>query len=94
MLEQLLKRLFGDKSASEEPEAVIAATEEYNGFELRAAPIEEKGSWRVAGSVAPLDGGEDAQEFVRADVCGNHEDAVETSLYKARQIVDEQQGNG
>lgn len=91
MLRKLFGRRGGETSQTTHGDAEIAARERYKGVELRAAPIREGGVWRVAGSIAGFDSGEqEPQAFVRSDTCASHDDAVAISLRKARQIVDEQ----
>lgn len=93
MLSKLFGRRNGDASASanNEASAEIAARETHGDYELRAAPIRDGKVWRVAGSIVKTGDSEaQAQEFVRADTCVSHDDAVEISMRKARQIADEQ----
>ena len=93
MLRKLFGRLAGESQVSEEAaEPEVAATDTHHGFELRAAPIREGKGWRVAGSVLKSgEAEENRQDFVRADTCMSKDDAVDISMRKARQIVDEYQ---
>lgn len=87
MIGKFLRRLSGG-DASEAPK--IAATEQYEGYELQATPLKESEGWRVAGSIVREVGGETKRhDFIRADTCVQQEDAVAFTLRKARQIVDE-----
>lgn len=89
MLRKLMKRFGGEKR--ETPTAEVVAREDHEGFELRAAPIREGNVWRVAGTVAKTEDGEErTYDFVRADTYPSQDDAAAVSLRKARQIVDEQ----
>lgn len=92
MVKGFLSRLLGGGPESREPAPAPAEekSEVYEGFELTAAPLKEANGWRVAGRIAKGEG--DARrchEFVRADVFPSQDDAVDVSLRKARQIVDE-----
>ncbi len=84
------KKLFGggsDDSAVAGP----AKSVEYNGFAIRAAPYKAEGQYQTAGSVEKEIGGVVKEyKFIRADRFPSLEDAVEFSLAKGRQIVDEQ----
>jgi len=93
----MLRKLFGRRdgatsdSTDADAPAEIAARETQGNYELRAAPIRDGKVWRVAGSILKIGADEsEAQPFVRADTCASHEDAVEISMRKARQIVEEQ----
>lgn len=91
MLRKIFESVTGGRKEAPQAEPEIAAREEYGGFELRAAPVQEGNVWRVAGTIAKT-GAEPsvAHDFIRADTCASHDDAVQTSLRKAKQIVDEQ----
>lgn len=69
----------------------VAEVEQYRGFELLARPVSEGGVWRVAGTVRrPGDDEGPQHDFVRANTMLNRDEAVQMSLLKARQLVDEQ----
>jgi hypothetical protein len=88
------KSLFGwAKSPSEgEPEpAQPAASIEHKGFTITAAPYKNEGQFQTAGTVTKeVDGVLKEHKFIRADRHGSFDDAVQFSLAKGRQIVDEQ----
>ena len=64
---------------------------EYKGFKLEAAPINEDGKFRTAGFISgELDGESKRIQFIRADQNADLQAAIDHSLSKARQIVDEQ----
>lgn len=89
---KFLQRLLGGNPGPSEPE--VAAREHYKGFDLSAAPIREGAAWRVAGSIVKdMEGVPKQHEFVRADTYPNRDDAIATSLQKARLLVDER-GDG
>jgi len=63
---------------------------EYNGFTIRAAPYKAEGQYQTAGTITKDVGGVMKEhKFVRADRHAAYDDAVEFSLSKARQIVDQ-----
>lgn len=90
MLRRLLERLGGGGERAAATPGEPAQQELYEGFELIARPVREGGVWRVAGSIR-REGGSDgpSHDFVRADTMASHDEAVQMSLLKARQIVDE-----
>jgi hypothetical protein len=82
------KSLFGGASESE---AKPGAPVEYNGFIIRAAPYKDQGQYQTAGIVEKdVNGVRKEHKFIRADRHASYDDAVEFSLSKARQIVDQQ----
>lgn len=88
MLNRFLS-LFRSSAARDEP-AEVAASERYEGFELQARPRREANLWRVGGRICrPDDPDGPHHDFVRVDTMTSHEEAVQLSLVKARQIVDE-----
>ena len=84
---ELLRRIFipkvsGGEQAAEEPVA-------YKGYMVRPAPQREGSQWLVAGVISKTVGGEVKEhKFVRSDVYGSRQSAVEFSLYKGQQIID------
>ena len=90
----MLNRLFGRRQTGDATAAAglgeIAARERHAGYEILARPIHEGGTWRIAGSVC-RGSGEDADQhdFVRADTVADHSEAVQLSLLKARQLIDD-----
>ncbi len=89
---QWLKRLFGQTAKHASPAAV---TRDYGEYRIAAHPRKESGGYRVAGTIthaaSPDADAEPAPvEFVRADVYGSHEVAVEMTLLKGERLVDEQ----
>ena len=82
------KSLFGG-GATESPEKASEPVE-YNGFTIRAAPYKAEGQYQTAGTITKDVGGVVKEhKFVRADRHASYDDAVEFSLSKARQIVDQ-----
>jgi hypothetical protein len=81
------KSLFGGSSATSEK---ASAPVEYNGFMISAAPYKAEGQYQTAGVITKEVGGVTKEhKFIRADRHASYEDAVEFSLAKARQIVDQ-----
>lgn len=83
------KSLFG--GGSSEGEAKPSEPVEYNGFTIRAVPYKEQGQYQTAGTITKEIGGiAKEHKFIRADRHASYDDAVEFSLSKARQIIDQQ----
>lgn len=85
-----LKKLFGGGSAGPS-RAVEAEPVEYKGFTIRPAPFVEDGQHQVCALISKEVGGQLREHrLIRADRFPGRDDAVETSLRKARQMIDEQ----
>jgi hypothetical protein len=87
-----LKRLFGGGGSSEPAAAAKSARQiEHKGFTISATPYKEDGQFQTCGVVAKEIGGElKEHRFVRADRFAGLDDAVDVSLKKGQQLVDEQ----
>lgn len=86
-----LKSLFGLGKPAAEAEPAPAASVEHKGFTITAAPFRNEGQFQTAGTVSKvIDGTLREHRFIRADRHATHEDAVQFSLVKGRQIIDEQ----
>ncbi|WP_378949706.1 HlyU family transcriptional regulator [Mesorhizobium sp. ANAO-SY3R2] len=87
-----LKRLFGGGGgATEAPASAVAKEIEYKGFSVKATPYKEEGQFQTCGVVSKeIDGVVKEHKFIRADRFAALDDAVEVSLTKGRQLVDEQ----
>jgi hypothetical protein len=85
-----LKRLFG--GGGEKVDAPVVAKEiEHKGFIIRATPYKRDGQYQTSGTVSKeVAGVVKEHKFIRADRFAGLDDAVEVSLSKGRQIVDEQ----
>jgi hypothetical protein len=82
------KSLFGGGSSAgdEKPSEPV----DYNGFTICAAPYKAEGQYQTAGVITKEVGGAlKEHKFIRADRHASYDDAVEFSLAKARQIVDQ-----
>jgi hypothetical protein len=77
----------GTATRSSEP---AITTVEYKGYRILAAPIPEKGQYRTAGTIEKdTPEGVRAHRFVRADVAPSRESAMEFTIAKAKQIIDQ-----
>jgi hypothetical protein len=88
-----LKRLFGGGGSAKAPasEEVAGKEIEHNGFLIRATPFKEGGQFQTCGVVSKeIDGVRKEHRFIRADRFPGLDDAIEVSLKKGRQLVDEQ----
>ena len=91
-----LKSLFGGKGGDEGVggKGAIAkggASEDYNGFTIRATPMRQGSEHGLAGTIEKeIDGEVKTYSFIRADKFMSHEDAESAALAKGRQLVDEQ----
>ena len=86
-----LKRLFG--GGGEKVDAPVVAKEiEHKGFVIRATPYKaEGGQYQTCGVVSKEVGGVVKEHrFIRADRFAALDDAVDISLKKGQQLVDEQ----
>ena len=64
---------------------------EYNGYRIRPAPYASKGQYQTSGIIEKEVGGElKEHRFVRAETHPSRDQAVEFSIAKAKQIIDEQ----
>ena len=85
------KSIFGRSDGS--TQSVPAASEplEYKEFSIEAAPIDEGGKYRTAGYISgEVEGEIKRVQFIRADESTDRQAAIEHSISKARQIIDEQ----
>ena len=86
-----LKRLFGGGSSAETTPAKAAKMIEHKGFSISATPYKaDGGQYQTCGVVSKeIDGAVKEHRFIRADRFGSLDDAVEVSLSKGRQLVDQ-----
>ena len=89
----LLRKLFGGgDGGGAAPEAVEPV--EHNGYRIFAEPMKAEGGYRIAGRIEREVGGETrSHSLIRADVVGDRDQAVEATVQKCRQMID-QQGDG
>ncbi|TPK65479.1 hypothetical protein FJ546_09795 [Mesorhizobium sp. B2-4-19] len=88
-----LKRLFGGGGgeAAEPKSAAPAKQVEYKGFLISATPYKNDGQYQTCGIVSKeIDGVVKEHKFIRADRFAGLDDAVDISIKKGIQLVDEQ----
>ena len=89
MLKSLWDSLMGKGDGSAEP--VAAAPVEYKGYHIRPTPYQAGSQYQTSGTIEKdFPSGTREHRFVRAESHATREDAVEFSLIKARQIIDQQ----
>ena len=88
----LLGKLFGGGGGSaREPEPEAGEAVEHGGFTIVPAPIKEGGQYRTAGTISrEVDGQMKSARFIRADNHSDRQAAMDHSVRKGMQIVDEQ----
>lgn len=86
-----LKKLFGGGSSANVDTASLKPNEVYKGVEIRANPMKaDGGQWRIAGTLTKHINGETAvRQFVRADLVQNRDEAITSSVSKAKLIIDQ-----
>jgi hypothetical protein len=87
-----LKSLFGRRDETKGDAAPAVAKEaEHKGFIIQATPYKDAGQYQTCGVVSKVvDGVRKEHKFIRADRFASLDEAVDCSLSKGRQIVDEQ----
>jgi hypothetical protein len=87
-----LKRLFGGSDTTTQPaSAKEAGRAEHEGFLIIATPMQEGGQYQVCGVISKqIDGAAKEHKFIRADKFSSLDDAVNITLSKGRQIINEQ----
>jgi len=84
------KRLFGSSSGADSGPAV-AKQIEHKGFLISATPYKAEGQYQTCGVVSKeIDGVMKEHKFIRADRFAGLDDAVDISIKKGIQLVDEQ----
>ena len=64
--------------------------ETYGECLIKATPMREGSQFRLAGSIEKMVGGETAvRTFIRADLFTSEQDAIDATLRKAHQIIDQ-----
>lgn len=82
--------LFSGSGKSAEPAGNSVEPVEHGGCLIYAAPIREGSQFRLAGRIEKeVNGDVLVREFVRADVFTSMDDAVEYTIKKAQQIIDQ-----
>ncbi len=86
---KLFKSLSGTSSTA--PKESTSEPLQYNGFTIEAAPLQDNGQFRTAGYISGECNGETKRiQFIRADQNVNEQAAIDHSIKKAKQIIDEQ----
>ncbi len=84
-----IKSIFSSAPSSpKEPEKL--PSEEYQGFTITPAPVQEDGGYRVNGLITK---GEQQHAFIRADMLPSSDSCAVEMVRKAKQMID-QQGDG
>jgi hypothetical protein len=85
-----LKKLFGGGNPTESKPAGPLKSVEHNGFTIHATPYQEGGQYQLCGIVEKeIDGDLKSHRFVRADRFAGQDEAVEFTLVKGRQLVEQ-----
>ncbi len=83
-----LSKLFGGGEAA--APAAVASTE-YKGFRVMPQPIKADGGYRICAVIeGEVHGEAKSHTLIRADVLRDPDDAVEASVNKAKQLIDQQ----
>lgn len=83
----ILSRLFGGKT----PEPATEAVSEHNGFRIYPNPAKESGGYRIGARIEKvIDGETKVHHLIRADTIAAMDEAVDASVSKAIQVIDEQ----
>ncbi|WP_075289052.1 HlyU family transcriptional regulator [Pararhizobium arenae] len=85
-------KLFGLSGGSSEKPAGggAAKTETYADCLIKALPMREGSQFRLAGSIEKtIDGEVRVRNFIRADLFTSEQDAIDATLRKAHQIIDQ-----
>jgi hypothetical protein len=90
-LGKILKSIFGGGQSGSRVAEALSEPVSYKEFSIEAAPIDEGGKYRTAGYISGEVEGETRRvRFIRADENNDRQAAIDHSLSKARQIIDEQ----
>jgi hypothetical protein len=77
----------GSSSAAQAP---AADPQTYKDCQIHAAPLSEGGQYRLAGRIErEVDGRLLERSFIRADVFTSRDDAIDCTIRKAQQIIDQ-----
>jgi len=90
MFKKLFQSLTGGGDAKKSTATVAADPVTYKEVTITPTPLSEGGQFKTAGSISQMvDGVERKTEFIRADNHTTADAAIEHSINKAKQIVDE-----
>lgn len=90
-----LKKLFGggggNAAEGAEDGAKALKQVEHKGFVIRATPFKSDGQFQTCGVISKeVDGVAKEHRFIRADRFASIDDAVDVSIRKGQQMIDEQ----
>jgi len=81
------KRLFGGGGEAR----AAAQAVEYETFSIRPEPVKEPGGYRIAARIEKEIGGETkTHQMIRADTYQSADAALEATIFKAKQLIDQQ----
>ncbi|ETX27372.1 HlyU family transcriptional regulator [Roseivivax isoporae] len=90
----LFGRLFGKGGGASHAAATEAEPVDHKGYAIHPDPMPEGSRWRIAARIERVvDGEAKVHRLIRADTLDDRDQAVEASVRKARQMIDEQ-GDG
>ena len=90
-LGDIFGKLFGGGGGCGASTAVAGDPVEHDGYTIVPEPIDEGGQYRTAGRIRrDVDGETREVRFIRADNSTDRQGAIDHSVRKARQIIDEQ----
>lgn len=82
-------RIFGSSAPVTKTEAAATAVL-YNDFQIYPEPIAEGGVYRIAARIEKtMDGETKTHRLIRADTRASRDDAVDASVAKAKQAIDQ-----
>lgn len=86
-----LKKLFGGGGGSEPGAPRVLESEAYKDYAIRAIEMRAGAEFQLCGEIEKEIGGEvKVHKFIRADRLSSADQAAQSALAKARQIIDEQ----
>jgi len=87
-----ISKLFGKKTSAHDPEPQRETPVSYEGVSIICAPEKiDGGQWRLSGIIAKTgDTGVMERYFLRVDSFPTREQAIDVTLAKGKQIIDEQ----
>lgn len=84
-------KLFGGGKGAASGEPKILGREEYKGYDITAIEMKQGSEFILAGNISKTVNDElKTKKFVRADRLTSAEQASETALRKAKQIIDQE----
>ena len=90
VLKKLMQALKGGNVGNDDPKAHEATPVTYQEMTITPAPLSEGGQFKTAGSITQtVEGATKKTAFIRADNHTSLDAAVEHSINKAKQIIDE-----